>query len=208
LGLEPKMDRVIDVECPILKETMTDPVIAEDGFTYERSAIETWFSRRKDPISPMTGNPISKTLIPNLLVRKYIDSLDVLSEETKRKRVNTATVLPKRVRVVDVDTSDDDDTSDEDEALQSAVRLFNRPRMGTRLFSPAGEEHLPSPSTPVGRMTFVLPRSQSNAAQGEAPFPVTPENQGIRSLGYTYERIPGAPTRYPGRIEVTHLVLL
>lgn len=29
--------------CPITKENMTDPVMTDDGYTYERSAIEQWY---------------------------------------------------------------------------------------------------------------------------------------------------------------------
>ncbi len=46
--------------CPITQETMKDPVIAKDGQTYERKAIEEWF--KKSDSSPMTGLPIAKTL--------------------------------------------------------------------------------------------------------------------------------------------------
>ncbi len=40
--------------CPITSEIMEDPVICEDGFTYERSAISAWFLRDKKT-SPMTN---------------------------------------------------------------------------------------------------------------------------------------------------------
>lgn len=32
--------------CPITTEVMEDPVIAGDGYTYERTAIEQWFKKR------------------------------------------------------------------------------------------------------------------------------------------------------------------
>ena len=50
--------------CPILQEIMSDPVKTVDGFTYERSAIETWFAQRVS--SPLTGLALSSnTLVPN-----------------------------------------------------------------------------------------------------------------------------------------------
>ena len=50
--------------CPILQEIMKDPVKTIDGFTYERSAIETWFTHRIS--SPLTGLELSSsTLISN-----------------------------------------------------------------------------------------------------------------------------------------------
>ncbi|KAH8053901.1 hypothetical protein JL721_10621 [Aureococcus anophagefferens] len=49
--------------CPITFETMTDPVIAADGHTYERRAIEAWFSRART--SPVTNEPLEHLhLIP------------------------------------------------------------------------------------------------------------------------------------------------
>ena len=35
---------------------MSDPVLAEDGFCYERAALEDWLRRR--PVSPMTNLPL------------------------------------------------------------------------------------------------------------------------------------------------------
>jgi hypothetical protein len=58
--------------CPITNEVMDDPVVAADGHTYEREAIETWFRRRNT--SPMTNQMIAPTLLPNFLVRSMIAS--------------------------------------------------------------------------------------------------------------------------------------
>ncbi|DBA90509.1 TPA: hypothetical protein ACH3X1_003771 [Trebouxia sp. C0004] len=57
--------------CPILKAAMVDPVIAADGHTYERVAIEQWLQH--GDISPVTGNALAHTrLLPNVLIRKAI----------------------------------------------------------------------------------------------------------------------------------------
>ncbi|KAK9829826.1 hypothetical protein WJX72_008079 [[Myrmecia] bisecta] len=62
-----------EMECPITQDTMTDPVIAGDGHTYERSAIELWFSNHDT--SPMTNEVVSdKDLIPNIIMRRLIQS--------------------------------------------------------------------------------------------------------------------------------------
>lgn len=51
-----------------------DPVIAADGFTYERSAIKGWLSRKKT--SPMTNAPLEhERLIPYLAVSRAVQSL-------------------------------------------------------------------------------------------------------------------------------------
>ena len=57
--------------CPITQELMEDPVIAADGHTYERSAIQRWLQRRQT--SPKAGTPLeSATLFPNHLLRRLI----------------------------------------------------------------------------------------------------------------------------------------
>jgi len=50
---------------------MKDPVIAADGFTYERSAIEAWLQKKST--SPMTNSPLEHlNLIPNHSLRSNI----------------------------------------------------------------------------------------------------------------------------------------
>jgi hypothetical protein len=56
--------------CPISMCIMNDPVIAEDGLTYERSSIEEHL--KTSNISPITREEISKTLIPNKSLRSCI----------------------------------------------------------------------------------------------------------------------------------------
>jgi cold shock CspA family protein len=57
--------------CPITFEMMTDPVIAADGHTYERRAIEAWFSRART--SPVTNEPLEHLhLIPAHTIRSLI----------------------------------------------------------------------------------------------------------------------------------------
>jgi hypothetical protein len=54
-----KKDTILDMEFeeefldPISQSIMTDPVICEDGFTYDRSSIEKWFVEHDT--SPMTN---------------------------------------------------------------------------------------------------------------------------------------------------------
>ena len=51
------------LECPISFELMEDPVLAEDGYTYEREAIEHHLRIRQS--SPMTNLPMGDRLNPN-----------------------------------------------------------------------------------------------------------------------------------------------
>ncbi|XP_033843463.1 WD repeat, SAM and U-box domain-containing protein 1-like [Periophthalmus magnuspinnatus] len=58
--------------CPITRELMRDPVIAADGYSYEREAIESWI-RGKTKTSPMTNLPLQTTLlIPNRSLKMAI----------------------------------------------------------------------------------------------------------------------------------------
>lgn len=63
--------------CPITMEIMHDPVIAADGYTYDRSAILAWFEKGKDR-SPMTNAVLPhKSVTPNrtlkMLIQKHLE---------------------------------------------------------------------------------------------------------------------------------------
>lgn len=58
--------------CPISREVMKDPVIAADGYSYERESIESWI-RGKTKTSPMTNLPLLTTLLtPNRSLKMAI----------------------------------------------------------------------------------------------------------------------------------------
>lgn len=71
--------------CPITKEIMTDPVVAADGFTYERSAILEWLEGGNTR-SPMTNEELEHALLmPNVTLRNMIrESSSRLPEPTER----------------------------------------------------------------------------------------------------------------------------
>ena len=56
---------------------MNNPVVAEDGHTYERAAIARWLSEKNS--SPLTGQPIGTRLIPNHAVKSMIANLSSTS---------------------------------------------------------------------------------------------------------------------------------
>ncbi|XP_053452895.1 WD repeat, SAM and U-box domain-containing protein 1 isoform X2 [Nycticebus coucang] len=59
--------------CPITRELMTDPVIASDGYSYEREAMERWISKKKRT-SPMTNLVLpSLVLTPNRTLKMAIN---------------------------------------------------------------------------------------------------------------------------------------
>ncbi|XP_040890125.1 WD repeat, SAM and U-box domain-containing protein 1 isoform X2 [Toxotes jaculatrix] len=58
--------------CPITRELMKEPVIAADGYSYERAAIESWINT-KNRTSPMTNLPLLTTLLtPNHTLKMAI----------------------------------------------------------------------------------------------------------------------------------------
>ncbi|XP_055313045.1 WD repeat, SAM and U-box domain-containing protein 1-like isoform X2 [Sitodiplosis mosellana] len=61
----------LDFICPITHEIMKDPILAEDGFSYEREALEGWFERGKFS-SPMTNLEISPDIMENSILRERI----------------------------------------------------------------------------------------------------------------------------------------
>lgn len=64
--------------CPILNTLPLDPVTAEDGHLYDRTAIQEWLQRKKT--SPMTNLPMGERLFPAPYAKRtiqiLIDSLD------------------------------------------------------------------------------------------------------------------------------------
>jgi hypothetical protein len=56
--------------CPITHDVMHDPVMTEDGQTYEREAITTWVGLHHT--CPMTRKPIAKQLFPNRVLKALI----------------------------------------------------------------------------------------------------------------------------------------
>lgn len=74
-----------DLICPISGEIFKDPVIASDGFTYEREMIEKWLEW--NDTSPLTNMQlINFELFPNLTVKKLVSDFLEL-EKTENKHV-------------------------------------------------------------------------------------------------------------------------
>ena len=63
-------DGAAELLCPITQELPIDPVMAEDGRVYDRSAIEQWLATNEK--SPHTNEPMGKKLMPALQVKNVI----------------------------------------------------------------------------------------------------------------------------------------
>jgi hypothetical protein len=68
----PKVQTPEDYSCPITHQLMVDPVLASDGHTYEREAINKWLE--KNNTSPMNNTVLQhKYLAPNLFAKTIIE---------------------------------------------------------------------------------------------------------------------------------------
>ncbi|KAJ3244704.1 hypothetical protein HDU78_010612 [Chytriomyces hyalinus] len=63
--------------CPINLQPFHDPVTAQDGYTYERDAIEAWFAAKKHATSPFTRETLgSRKLIPSVGMRRVMAAFE------------------------------------------------------------------------------------------------------------------------------------
>ncbi|KFV76734.1 WD repeat, SAM and U-box domain-containing protein 1, partial [Struthio camelus australis] len=76
--LRMKMEKPVSVAipdeflCPITRELMKEPVIAADGYSYEKAAMENWLTTKRRS-SPMTNLPLPSLLLtPNRTLKMAI----------------------------------------------------------------------------------------------------------------------------------------
>ena len=68
------------MSCRLTGVRLVDPVVAADGESYERSALEAWLAD-KGPVSPATGAPLEHTmLLPNHALRSTLERLGTSTE--------------------------------------------------------------------------------------------------------------------------------
>jgi hypothetical protein len=69
---EERRSSLSELTCPITCDVFIDPVVAADGSSYERTAIEDWLARG-NTTSPMTNSPLAHTqLTPNRTLRAHV----------------------------------------------------------------------------------------------------------------------------------------
>ena len=87
--------------CPITLEIMKDPVVDQQGISYERKAIEDWLDKGNS-ISPISRKPLKKEqLTSNLALKNMIEDWlkknpDVDLE--KLKKILSKSLLGKTLR--------------------------------------------------------------------------------------------------------------
>jgi hypothetical protein len=57
-----------EIVCPLTNQVFVDPVIASDGYTYERAAIANHVSREQ--LSPFDGSALEDRFYPNVMIRQ------------------------------------------------------------------------------------------------------------------------------------------
>mgnify|MGYP001074139949 CR=1 FL=1 len=83
--------------CPITLEILQDPVLTQDGHTYERKAIEEWI--RKRGTSPLTNQPLSlEHLYPNHMVRQLVQTFESSLQQKNYQFVLDVDVRKKKGR--------------------------------------------------------------------------------------------------------------
>jgi len=83
--------------CPLTYELFRDPVLAQDGHTYEKEAIEQWI--RKHGTSPLTRQPLSiEHLYPNHVVKKIVDAFETSTRNKKYQFILDVDVKKARGR--------------------------------------------------------------------------------------------------------------
>ena len=136
-----------EVCCPLTKRVMSDPVIASDGYSYERKAIEKWIEDG-NTTSPRTSRPLTSfELLPNEAMAEVIErsGLSRMSEgDGKRSGLVVPLVALKEVKKAAKRRSDDELSSLSAEAL--AAR--QSPRDDAGFSSKAMKNLISIPHTP------------------------------------------------------------
>ncbi|XP_053140910.1 WD repeat, SAM and U-box domain-containing protein 1 [Hemicordylus capensis] len=80
--------------CPITRELMKEPVIAADGYSYEREAMENWIIKKRRS-SPMTNLPLQRLILtPNRTLKMAINRWLETQPEYKEKLSSSIAGIP------------------------------------------------------------------------------------------------------------------
>jgi hypothetical protein len=84
--------------CPITQDVMVDPVVASDGHSYERQAIQSILDRGSldggAALSPLTREELETSLVPNINLRKRIREHDNEVESVAQQVLNSVGSRP------------------------------------------------------------------------------------------------------------------
>ena len=123
-----------DFTCPITFDKMKDPVVASDGHSYERSAIEE-ILRGPHPLSPLTRATLGTALVPNLNLRRRIEEheaeLDRMAEQMAARMAGVAAEAEeKAAAAMAAAKAEAEAAKAEIEALRQQLKAKKRGRAG------------------------------------------------------------------------------
>ena len=156
-----------EFRCPLTLTAMRDPVVASDGHSYERKAIEEVL-RGHHPRSPLTREALRAELVPNHALRRRIEEHDTELDQTLEEVA--AAVRAQQARQLEA-------YADELAALRAAVARSGG--VSTRLSTPGGSSSAdtlaapppPPPSSlpsPLGGVVATAVAGSSTSADNSA----------------------------------------
>ena len=66
----------VNSSCLDVQELLMDPVIATDGYTYEKAALQQWLHCQKT--SPVTGGSLDIRVVPNRSIKTIIAEVQLV----------------------------------------------------------------------------------------------------------------------------------
>lgn len=122
LGLKEEQVLPPEFVCPITQEKMKDPVVATDGHSYERSAIEQVMRTTRK--SPLTREPLSSGLVPNRNLKARIETheAEIFALVEKKHEGASGSKSGKKRSAADAGSSGDARTADSKKRPASAKR--------------------------------------------------------------------------------------
>jgi len=96
--------QIENFRCPISNDIFMDPVLCDDGYTYERECIEKWLAHHNS--SPLTRKNISNKFISNLSMKSMIAELlekhpELKNEQYKHKSININLFYNNKMKIID-----------------------------------------------------------------------------------------------------------
>lgn len=83
----------LEITCPISKQIFFEPVVASDGFVYEKECIEHWLSTRQS--SPITNLPLENNNINDLQFMKTLVA-EKIKQNPELKKDQYVPILSKK----------------------------------------------------------------------------------------------------------------
>ena len=111
--------------CPITLLLMEDPVVASDGYSYDKAAIVKWF-QKGHLTSPTTGNTLEHTyLTPNIALKNLIEEFKEKLSYKEDVRPNLEEAVKLREEMLEIDLQSKDQSMEErktDKIIQPQTR--------------------------------------------------------------------------------------